>query len=35
MMGFGLVIPSKSFYVETFGARGTALGMPMAGFRLV
>ena len=35
MMGFGLIIPILPFYVESFGAGGSALGMLMAIFSLM
>ncbi|MBT4305597.1 MAG: MFS transporter, partial [Chloroflexi bacterium] len=35
MMGFGLVIPIFPFYIEEFGASGSALGFLMAIFALM
>jgi DHA1 family multidrug resistance protein-like MFS transporter len=35
MMGFGVVIPIMPFYVESFGASGSALGLLMAEYALL
>lgn len=35
MLGFGMVIPILPFYVESFGASGSTLGMLMATFSLM
>jgi DHA1 family multidrug resistance protein-like MFS transporter len=35
MMGFGMVIPVLPFYVESFGARGGALGLLMASYAVM
>jgi DHA1 family multidrug resistance protein-like MFS transporter len=35
MMGFGIIIPIMPFYVESFGAGGTELGMLMAIFSIM
>jgi DHA1 family multidrug resistance protein-like MFS transporter len=35
MLGFGMVIPIMPFYIETFGAGGSALGMLMATYGIM
>lgn len=35
MLGFGIIIPIMPFYVESFGAGGTQLGMLMATFSIM
>jgi DHA1 family multidrug resistance protein-like MFS transporter len=35
MMGFGLIIPIMPFYIQSFGAGGTELGMLMAVFSIM